>query len=736
MRDFINEIIEKFQIDIESIIQFPKGSQRSWLIEGEEKNGIEKKLLVYDCSGGKNKFDYYEYTKNIEEKGEIFQLIMIFDNWDSEWKIMKDAYKKLKNSKDRKDLLYLFDNKISYYIDLSNSLKIEVDEQGENYLEYYNYDNDENIISLKGRVYNISFKELKKIFNVTGKELFRENVRYGLKKNSLGNSLQLKFKEYIKIGAYMKWNEENKDCDDEKIKQVFEIDNDYKIRSPRNFWFYHNGITIYGKDAFDFSGKYVRVNPKNISVINGAQTLTNFFECTKSLPEEFNNICENIIDDEGLKLELKKHMELFILEVKDIMKVKTIFIEGKKEYLQPITCGLNTQIPIKESDILAISDDVKTINKYLLKRNMKIVKDGENLNVEKMFSVVEFIKYYLMIKNKPGESKNLNRKDINKYLVEAKEEFENAKYINQLLEALIKINRIECWWIESKKMRNEMYNKESEKKYSKYGKNYFSSFMLKQDIDFLDDESLIQFYDIFIKTFMEISSSPDLSEFKNDKLFEKYLEEINKNKSKATQLFIDDYDDLKKYLNSNKKSQYTLQKSIREYLTLKNKDISKFIFRVVSRSNNKVNEAFPFPNTTFSDIYQNQNIDEGKIYTEFKNSQFYKDIKKIFPVFIIDWEKKNNEKIIKNIGLIEEFSFKSLEEEAKNVYDKTIEAFKEGDETKFPKMSDKLSFHVRPKAINSDDTFEFTNGIEITKRTFWANKETMNKLIDEMYKNS
>ena len=96
--------------------------------------------------------------------------------------------------------------------------------------------------------------------------------------------------------------------------------------------------------------------------------------------------------------------------------------------------------------------------------------------------------------------------------------------------------------------------------------------------------------------------------------------------------------------------------------------------------------------------------------------------------------KKRIIKIIKNIGLIEEFSFKSLEEEAKNVYDKTIEAFKEGDETKFPKMSDKLSFHVRPKAINSDDTFKFTNGIEITKRTFWANKETMNKLIDEMYK--
>ena len=42
-----------------------------------------------------------------------------------------------------------------------------------------------------------------------------------------------------------------------------------------------------------------------------------------------------------------------------------------------------------------------------------------------------------------------------------------------------------------------------------------------------------------------------------------------------------------------------------------------------------------------------------------------------------------------------------------------------------------MGFHVRPKAANGEDTFQFTNGDHITKRTFWANKETVDELIDK-----
>ena len=49
----------------------------------------------------------------------------------------------------------------------------------------------------------------------------------------------------------------------------------------------------------------------------------------------------------------------------------------------------------------------------------------------------------------------------------------------------------------------------------------------------------------------------------------------------------------------------------------------------------------------------------------------------------------------------------------------------------FPKASLNKKFHIRPKAINSNDTFEFTNGELITKRTFWANKDTVDEIINK-----
>ena len=103
---------------------------------------------------------------------------------------------------------------------------------------------------------------------------------------------------------------------------------------------------------------------------------------------------------------------------------------------------------------------------------------------------------------------------------------------------------------------------------------------------------------------------------------------------------------------------------------------------------------------------------------------------KKFPLFVLDNElKEDNGKEIVQVHFIEKFTFKKYIEDGRNVFEKTIEAFQEGDETLFPKVSQKLNFHVRPKAINASDTFEFSNGNNITKRTFWANKDLINELI-------
>lgn len=101
---------------------------------------------------------------------------------------------------------------------------------------------------------------------------------------------------------------------------------------------------------------------------------------------------------------------------------------------------------------------------------------------------------------------------------------------------------------------------------------------------------------------------------------------------------------------------------------------------------------------------------------------------------MIDWKEcanQDSKRTIEKIRFIPEFSFKDYEDDAKVVYDLTIKAFEEGKEEEFPKMKDALSFHVRPKAVNGEDTFEFTNGKQITKRTFWANKKTIDGIIEK-----
>ena len=86
---------------------------------------------------------------------------------------------------------------------------------------------------------------------------------------------------------------------------------------------------------------------------------------------------------------------------------------------------------------------------------------------------------------------------------------------------------------------------------------------------------------------------------------------------------------------------------------------------------------------------------------------------------------------VSQILLIKEFSFKKFKEDAEKVFNQTLLAFQSGDESKFPRSSDGCGFHVRPKAVNAEDTFRFTNGNLITKRTFWANKGTVEQLINE-----
>nr|OTO69911.1 hypothetical protein A5866_002129 [Enterococcus sp. 12C11_DIV0727] len=164
-------------------------------------------------------------------------------------------------------------------------------------------------------------------------------------------------------------------------------------------------------------------------------------------------------------------------------------------------------------------------------------------------------------------------------------------------------------------------------------------------------------------------------------------------------------------------------------------------FRVIPVKNKKVKESYPFPNSTFNELYQWDGYPDDDRYKKFSDSKFLEELRKTYPVFIVFWEYKatseingnleEKKELVSGLEIIEDFSFMTFKKEAQKVYEETVEAFCMGKESLFPKISDDLKFHVRPKAVNAEDTFEFSNGDLLTKRTFWANSKTIEELINE-----
>nr|OTO69912.1 hypothetical protein A5866_002130 [Enterococcus sp. 12C11_DIV0727] len=118
-------------------------------------------------------------------------------------------------------------------------------------------------IELNGFIYNVSMSELKEVFNVTGINLFSKNVRYGLSKDKTGKKLKENFKMYMKVKCIMNYKKDGQLY--KSLSTLFNIDKqalDYN--QPEQFWFYHNGITIFSYDSksLDRTGETVKINPR------------------------------------------------------------------------------------------------------------------------------------------------------------------------------------------------------------------------------------------------------------------------------------------------------------------------------------------------------------------------------------------------------------------------------------------------------------------------------------------
>lgn len=729
----IDKLIKKIKLE-DYDIERKKDEARFWIVEGQ-RDTIDERYFIYDCSIYDCKFEFEKYKTYMKDEDGIAYPIMIFKNWEKEWDIRQSAYEKLTKANDRKLLMEYFEKKQSIYTETKEYIELDVDEDGQNYLEYAPILNREEKRFL-GRVYNITFSQLKDLFNITGKDLFSRNVRNGLGNNKTGNEIKQKFKEYIKLGAYAEWiSDGNKDG--YQIKAIFGIKEEWNLHIPETFWFYHNGITIYnfGEENINFSGRHIKFNPENVSVINGAQTITNYFEGVKELPAEFEEEVKEFKEElQEISQNTKELLDFFNMYLKNVsakISVKTIFIDGEEKFVQPITYGLNTQIPIIEADRIANSEDVMKINEKLKTGHMKIIKAGETVGLGIGFTVFEFAKKYLIIKRQPGSSKNMQRNKIKEIIEEAERKMQSN---NKIIEELLCINIIEEWWKDTQKERNELYE-EKYKDYLRYGKIYFEAYVLCERTQELDDSYLLILFEKYLNDFSKIELDVDMRTFKSDELFNKYNEGNNSkklHKSKKVSFDESDYKEMVDYLNGKAGSHYAVQKTIMTYLNQTKRALE--YFRVIARSYNKKNEslvkeAFPFPTSTFSELYQNKT--EQNKYKSFDDSKFSDEVSKKVPVFVIDWDESEKGRVAKKIHYIPEFSLDKYKEKAREVYNKTVKAFRDGDESEFPKVSNHKGFHIRPKASNAQDTFEFTNGKQITKRTFWANKSTMNNLLNE-----
>lgn len=483
-------LIEKKKLDIGYEVNPIDDKLPIYLVEGiNSETSADESLLVYDCSdlSELDNFNFVKVTNLITEYYDPYPVI-IFKNWEHERQIYWNYYSSLKTATDRKSFSSWYDKKLSIYIDGSSKIVLSVDNRGINYLEYTTK-NINHTPGLHGRVYNISFFELKKLFNVTGAHLFIKNVRYGLQRNNTGETLRTKFREYLGVALYQKALElklsvtqlellkEALDIDAESIPYLEQlhageippsIEGGFLL--PENFWFYHNGISIYSyEDILETPANQIVFSPDKVSVINGAQTLTNFFLEVENIEQLLTRFLE------GQKYSIKEIINSIIKTI----YVKTIIIYGNDKFVRPITHGLNTQIPILEESLLADSELSDEINKKLATNStgsnrIRILKDGELWTGEYGVNVLDFVKHWFTIHDMPGKSKNLNKTQLKDTLSSIKDTLETTSIKN--MEDLFQIYK---WWDNARGQRIDAHmNDDDAVTIGKYGRNYFGSYVL------------------------------------------------------------------------------------------------------------------------------------------------------------------------------------------------------------------------------------------------------------------
>lgn len=673
-------------------------------IEEDEKEKLQIK-----------KENFLSFSSELMKREKIYSLCIVFADWEQERGILDTLEVISKNAKEKRELNNIYSFITPVYSNVPSRLPLKADQDGINYLEFNGL--DEAKVDINAKIFNISMNELKKLYNVTAKYLFKQNVRIGIENKKIGKNLKEEFKNYLKVGLIQLLGNES-----ENLNDYFNLsETTLKEYQPGIFWYKHNGINIFMDNESEFNTETdsVIVDPKKVSVINGAQTLTNFFIAKEELIKELK-ISELEIDN----------LEEVIDNVLDSIVVKTIFIKGREDLSKTITWGLNNQIPITNQDFVGVSEEVNVLNELLKKYQIKILKTGEVEPIYKGLTPLEFIKIYYIVKGEPGRSKNFNKANLKEEIEAASTDIKNDLSILKKIDIALDAGN---WWNNYSRSQTE-----NTSLFLRYGKNYFQSFVIfKLD----EDGDLDSFSDFDLNVyFEELNSSlerlnADINNYKADNLFREVTNIAQKASTKNIQQENGNDDELTKYVIHNKESNYSISSVIKRYNEENNIEIKYFRtipYYVPTKKNiGRVKESFPLPNSTFEEFYKRDGYMKDEEYPVFEQSLLYKELQKSYPAYIIflDQDKK-----VKQVKLIADFSISIADdwkENASQAFDDTKEAFIQGNADLFPKISDEIGFHIRPKAANGNDTFTFSNGEDITRRTFWVNSNYIQQILEK-----
>lgn len=699
-------------------------------------------IYVYYFNGNNfnREFDLDNVVGKLDEtKDRVTRLVLVFDNWEKEREYLLNIKKSSKPVKEKNMIKKIFSGSEKIYTTADQIIKLKVDKDGINYLEnpeskreFVESENAESEIS--GLVVNCNFYELKKVYNATGSMLFKRNVRNGIEKNKAIRNI---FNQYF---------------------PDFSIDNDVSSLSSETygvkniiekpyyadlFWYSHNGITLFVsseiENGYKFENDEISINPKAISVINGAQTITNMFDIYSVKKFEL----------EKLKETNKEKYDEYNKELDNLLNninVKLTFIIANSSIADYVTKGLNTQIPINYEDFVANTEEVETINKAS-KGKLKIQKTGEFLGDfygEIQISALQFVKKVLVLEGQPGKSKNFNKDNISDELknfvthyIQEISKKESEKEISipilnedgeKIISQISELNEIETWW----KKRIKEINERSI--VDRYGNLYFQSFFInKRDSEEINNEILEYYFNMFKKICDELESI-DASDFKKDELFQKIIT-YNMNNDISKQII---ENELKDYMNQVKDtSDYA---KITKYLV--DKKIEFDHIKTIRVQDGKILDSFKLDQISFSSLYQSENFDIKSIvegekqvsktdFPDFLDSKLYEELIKKYTLFLVFQDKDS----VSKVQLLKDFQFHILDEEnyneniknIENIYEQTILAFVEGDRYGFPKPQDENLIFVRPVSNDKHDKFLFTDGSELPKQTFWIN----NKYLEE-----